>query len=82
MKAIDVVKPVCPNWHQHYQLRKWANSLPTQGWFDDDYAYLIVRPTDHPCDWYLSREDTLTPTVRGFMMLGRAIRASSITICK
>lgn len=59
MKAIDIVKPVCPNWHQHHQLRKWTASLPSHAWEDDDYVYLIVKPTPHPCTWYITREDML-----------------------
>lgn len=80
--SVDIVKPHCPNWAHHYQLRKWVASLPSHAWEDDDYVYLLVKPSAHPCTWYITREDLLTPTVRGFRNLARALNAASITVCK
>jgi len=83
-KAIDVVRPTCPQANQHHQLRKWVASLPSCAWQDDGYWYLIVKPTPHPCTWYIAKEDTLSQTQRGLRLLARcfySLGATSITVC-
>lgn len=64
VRVIDCVRPVCPGWHQHYQMRRWVASLPSCAWVEDDFAFLIVKPSADPCSWYITREDLLTPWQR------------------
>lgn len=49
MKAIDVVKPVCPTAHHHYQIRRWLRSLPSLGFFDGSATILIIPNWAEPC---------------------------------
>lgn len=49
MKAIDIVKPVCPSAHQHYQIRRWLRSLPSFGIFDGPATVLILPDWKDPC---------------------------------
>lgn len=48
-KAIDVVKPVCPNQHQHYQIRRWIRSLPSLGFMDGPATILVIPNWGEPC---------------------------------
>jgi len=64
VRLIDVVKPVCPGWHQHYQLRRWVRSLPSQAYIVNQGVYLIVTNDPDPCNWYVTVEDMMLPTER------------------
>lgn len=48
-KAIDVVKPVCPTAHQHYQIRRWLRGLPSLGWMDGPASILVLPNWIDPC---------------------------------
>lgn len=48
-KAIDIVKPVCPAQHQHYQIRRWLRSLPSMGWTDGPATILVIPDWKDPC---------------------------------
>lgn len=52
---IDIVRPVCPGWHQHRHLRRWVASLPSQAWQDHQGDHLLVTEGD-PCTWRVITE--------------------------
>lgn len=43
--AAAIVKTFQPLINYDYDVEKWVNSLPTRGWMEGDFAYLIVRDT-------------------------------------
>lgn len=49
MRKYFDIKPVCRNAHQHYQIRRWLQSIPTFGWFIGDIAVLIAPDWKDPC---------------------------------
>jgi len=48
-KAIDIVKPVCPHWHDHRQLRRFFRSLTGFGYIANGEAVLVVVNWVDPC---------------------------------
>lgn len=48
MQYLDGIKPVCPNYHQHYYLRRVFNSFP-QAYITDKVTMLKVNHP-HVCE--------------------------------
>lgn len=48
MKYFDI-KPVCPNWREHYHIRKFIRSLDSRGYVNDSVAVLVLENKQDPC---------------------------------
>lgn len=62
---IDIVKPVCPGWHQHRQLRRWRASLESHAWTSRGEWYLLVADDPDPCKWYIIKEPSFRQPPEG-----------------
>lgn len=47
-KYMDIKPGGCPNWREHYQIRRFLASLSGYGYILDGIAVLVVVPSD-PC---------------------------------
>lgn len=54
MKYFDI-KPVCPGWRYHYQMRRWVRSLPARTFYDRSGYYSLITDGD-PCSWHFAFE--------------------------
>ena len=48
MKYFDI-KPVCPNWRDHRQMRRFMRSLESRGYINNERAVLVVEDKNDPC---------------------------------
>lgn len=56
--AAAIVKGFQPLINYDYQVEKWVRSLPTRGWTEGDFTYLIVRDTSVPGCYVVLKEPT------------------------
>lgn len=53
----DFIAAMLDNTEPHdYHMKRWLDTLPTLGWMDDKYAYLIIVNKEHPALSYIIKE--------------------------
>lgn len=55
--ADQLIKWAQPIINYDYQMERWVASLPTRGWIQDGYAYLIVRDDTVPGRWVIIKDE-------------------------
>ena len=78
MKYFDI-KPVCPTWHQHYQIRRWIRSLPSLGFMDRGAAILVIPNWNDPCRTRIITEGVNPPVSVSEVLSSEDIGASLLS---